>query len=128
MRINRRYLSILAIGLAIVWGIMRLLNGSPNPSQCAFTDRSQVNSLEFVPHARCRMRCRDISQDLVEQVYLKGKVNCAKSGEKKGDMRYALELEDTEGDNIRVIIEEENQKHIVITAIRIGGEDRCECS
>lgn len=128
MRINRRYLSILAIALAVVWGVMRLLNDYRDPGGCAFTDRSQVNSLEFVSHARCRMRCRDVSQELVERVYLKGAVNCEKSGEKNGDMRYALEMEDRKGDNIRVIVEDENDKHIIITVIRLGAEDQCECS
>ena len=65
---------------------------------------------------------------MVEAVYEDGSVNCEKSGPKDGDMRYALEKEDERGDVTRVIVEDEGGKHIVITVIRIGGEDQCECS
>lgn len=128
MRINRKYWTTVLIGLLVLLGILRLINDRRPGDSCSFTDRNQVSELEYVAHARCRMKCRNISRSLVERVYERGEVNCKKSGEKNGDMRYALEMKDELGDNIRIIIEDEDGKHIVITAIRMGKDDRCECS
>lgn len=128
MRINRKYWTTILIGLLIILGILRLFNRNQVEDSCVFTERNKVSELVYVNHAKCRMNCRNISRKLVERVYLDGEVNCKKSGENNGDMRYALELKDELGDQIRVIIEEENGKHIVITAIRMGKDDRCECS
>lgn len=116
------------IGLLIVLGLMRLINTRQSDWGCSFSERKDASELIYVNHAKCRMKCRNISRDLVEKVYLNGKVNCDKSGEKNGDMRYALEMKDELGDQIRIIVEVEEGKHIVITAIRMGKDDRCECS
>ena len=130
--INRRgkswwqgLLLILILGFAI-WRIGRV---AMNPgSSCEFTERVAVNELVYVAHASCRMNCRDISRDLVEEVYLQGELNCKKSSESKGNRRFALEKRDELGDIIRIIVEDDNGKHVIVTAIRLDKPDKCTCS
>ena len=76
------------------------------------------------------MECRLVSKAVVERVYEDGEVNCKKSREQNGEMRYALELDDRNGDRIRVVIADDTRidKHVVVTVIRMDYDDRCECS
>lgn len=98
---------------------------------CAFDQRDKVQSLRYVEHAQCRMACRDIDRDLVEEVYLEGALNCAKSdpkGKRGGNPRFALEKEDGPRGRVRIIVEDDHGKHVIITVIRLDKEDHCECS
>jgi hypothetical protein len=102
-------------------------NGTPT-DDCNWTERHPVNELAYVSHAKCRMKCRDIDQTLVEKIYLHGEINCEKSSIKAGNHRYALEASDDRGDRIRIIVEDDHGKHLIITVIRLDKEDRCTCS
>ncbi len=76
------------------------------------------------------MKCRDISQALVEDVYRNGSLNCAKSdprGQKDGTPRYALELEDGIRGRIRIIVGDNPDNDVIITAIRLDEKDQCAC-
>lgn len=132
MRFSSRTRNIVLAVLVALLAIFRLVNWKGGESEkdfkCAFENRKAASELVYTHHARCRMDCRSVNQSLVEQVYRQGEVNCDKSGPKEGDMRYALEMEDRKGDLIRLIVEDEADKHIVITVIRLDFEDRCECS
>lgn len=134
MRIFRQkhtlWLFSMLLVLVIVWRFWARLPDSGG--SCEFTRRLDPDQLEYVQHATCRMHCREINQDLVEEVYMNGVVNCAKSdpaGEKShGNPRWALEQQDGKRGKVRIIIEEEGSKHLVITAIRLGEDDKCDCS
>jgi hypothetical protein len=95
---------------------------------CDFPDRVSVDDLVYVEHARCRMACRDISEALVAEVYLKGELNCRKSTVANGHPRYALERRDHRGDLIRIIVELDGGEHVIVTAIRLDQPDHCTCS
>jgi hypothetical protein len=109
-----------------VWRIAAVV-GNPNTS-CDFKQRVPLQDLVYVAHARCRMNCRDISQSLVEKVYLEGELNCKKSSNSKGKSRYALEKRDDRGDIIRIIVEDDDGQHVIITVIRLDKPDKCTCS
>ena len=133
--VNRKYkgllqgtLLLLIVAFAIyrfVWPGMR--GGEPGVD-CAWHERVSTESLIYVAHARCRMACRDIDERLVEKVYLHGELNCQKSSVKDGKHRYALEKRDDRGDMIRIIVEDDDGRHVIVTAIRLDKEDRCSCS
>lgn len=123
-----RNIILFLLAILVVFGIFNRLFRPPGSPDCSFEDRKSPSELIYTNHARCRMGCRFIDRDLVERVYQYGDVNCEKSGPNKGDMRYALELEDDKGEMIRVIIEDEDDKHIVITVIRLRFDDQCDCS
>jgi hypothetical protein len=118
---------LLLIAAFVIWKVVGFWGGSGS-NACEFTQRLATRDLEYVDHARCRMACRDIDQALVEKVYLQGALNCKKSSIKNGKHRYALELRDSRGDMIRIIVEDEQDKHVIVTAIRLDQEDECACS
>ncbi|HHG84469.1 MAG TPA: DUF4258 domain-containing protein [Bacteroidetes bacterium] len=129
---NIRIRSIIQIVLLVCLTIyaiyaVNFLPSDPGPL-CELQDRVPTNELVYVNHARCRMGCRDINKKLVEKVYQEGTVNCDKSSYKNGHARYALEKRDKRGDKIRVIVEDDDGKHLIITVIRLGQEDHCTCS
>lgn len=97
---------------------------------CAFHPQDVTSALDYSKHARCRMKCRDISQALVEDVYQNGSLNCAKSdptGQKDGTPRYALELEDGIRGRVRIIVGDNPDNDVIITAIRLDEKDHCAC-
>lgn len=130
MRKNRRLLQSLLLLLLAVYLLYRVSNRNPGDggNHCSFDDRVAVSELIYVAHARCRMKCRDVNQRMVEKVYLEGSINCEKSSHKDDKPRYALEKRDDRGDKIRVIVEDDDGKHVIITVIRLGKNDRCTCS
>lgn len=97
---------------------------------CTFRPQNTGAELDYSRHARCRMKCRDISQALVEDVYQNGSLNCAKSdptGQKDGTPRYALELEDGTRGRVRIIVGDNPDYDVIITAIRLDEKDQCAC-
>ena len=129
MRFNRRLIqSILLLALAVFILYRISSQGGNQGTLCRFSDRVDVDELVYVDHARCRMECRGVNQRTVEKVYRDGVVNCKKSSYKRGKPRYALEKRDERGDKIRVIVEDDEGQHVIITVIRLGKDDHCSCS
>jgi Domain of unknown function (DUF4258) len=131
--INKKYKSILQgilLLLIVAFAVLKFaLPGGRGPvDTCAWTERVPVDELVYVAHARCRMACRDIDQALVQDVYLHGEINCRKNSMSNGHHRYALEKKDDRGDMIRVIVEDDDDKHVIITVIRLDRDDNCSCS
>jgi hypothetical protein len=130
--INRRGKSWwqgLLLIVILAFAIWRIGRVAMNPGDaCEFTERKPVDELVYVEHARCRMDCRDIDRELVQDVYLHGELNCKKSSESKGNARWALEKRDDRGDVIRIIVEDDDGKHVIVTAIRLDKPDKCTCS
>jgi Domain of unknown function (DUF4258) len=134
----KKLLQVIVLLLAVAFAVYRFgfgghRDGGGNgdgvgESDCNWTERVPVEELVYVSHARCRMACRDIDAQLVEQVYLHGEVNCKKSSVKDGKHRYALEQDDNQGDRIRIIVEDDDGKHVIVTVIRLDRDDKCTCS
>ena len=127
---KRKYWSTLLIGLLILLALLKYINGNKFGNQCSFEDRRNPSELVYSNHARCRMVCREVPEKLIEEVYLKGKVNCKKSRFEDDETRYALEMKDRRGDRIRLVvaIDEDDDAHVVVTVIRLDKDDLCECS
>jgi predicted sulfurtransferase len=130
MRKNRRLFQSLLLLLLAVYLLYRVSDRNPREGgdNCVFDERVAVTELIYVNHARCRMKCRNVNQRMVEKVYLEGVINCEKSSHKDNKPRFALEKRDDRGDKIRVIVEDDDGKHIIITVIKLGKSDRCQCS
>ncbi len=133
--IDRKYRGLLQgllLLLIVVFAIYRFVlpgsNDGDDGVDCNWNERVSTDALVYVAHAKCRMACRDIDERLVEKVYLHGELNCQKSSVKDGKRRYALEKRDDRGDMIRIIVEDDDGRHVIITAIRLDKEDRCSCS
>lgn len=89
--------------------------------------RADASEFYFTKHARCRMRCRHITQQEVREVVRQAKINFQKSEQQgvRGN-KFALEGYST-GDNqhIRVIIVPYERRLTVVTVIDL--DDSWEC-
>lgn len=124
---SRLLIIAVIIGLAVCFRFFMPKGDDP----CDFPNRNHVNELVYSNHARCRMDCRQVTEALVQDVYLHGEVNCDKSGEQKGEMRYALESKDPASqDRIRLVIAEDtdDNEHVVVTVIRLDKKFDCYCN
>ncbi len=81
----------------------------------------------FTKHARCRMKCRHISQDEVKEIVMKADVNYSKSelNAPQGP-KYALEGV-TSGDkqHVRIIVAPKERHLTIVTVIDIESEWQC---
>jgi hypothetical protein len=85
--------------------------------------------LIFTRHARCRMDCRHITSQEIQEILDNGTINYAKSEPKsRPDPRFALEGYTAEQQHLRIIIAPEKGKLIIITCIELGVEWSCQCN
>lgn len=128
MNFSKRQVTLGILVISLIFGLYKMLDFKINKEpDCVFNNRKDASELIYTDHARCRMECRFVKRETVERIYREGTVNCHKSGRKEGDMRYALESHVKGGDLVRVIVEDEDDKHIVITVIRVDVKDQCSC-
>jgi hypothetical protein len=99
-----------------------------NSSEKVPFDRNTTN-LYYTKHARCRMGCRDISEDEVIAILRNGKVNYSKSNlhDPKGPT-YALEGATKDGQQVRIIFAPKKSHLSVVTVIDLGVEHMCDCT
>ncbi len=90
------------------------------------------HKLVFTKHARCRMECRDISQNEVEYILANGIINESKSKEENDEATghcptIALEGKTNDGQQVRIVFGACDKITKVITAIDLGVEHNCDC-
>jgi len=85
--------------------------------------------LEYTQHAECRMKCRNISEAELKQVFKSGKINYDKSNVRDTPCgTYAIEGPTADGKNLRIIIADCDSISKVVTAIDLRNDkDSCEC-
>jgi hypothetical protein len=86
----------------------------------------------FTSHARCRMECREITEEEVEYILENGVINEAKSKEADEEATgqcptFALEGNTKDGQHVRIIFGACEKITKVITAIDLGEEHACNC-
>jgi hypothetical protein len=90
--------------------------------------RANTSEFYFTKHARCRMKCRHITQQEVREVVRQAKINLQKS-EHQGvsGNKFALEgYSNGDSQHIRVIIAPYERRLTVVTVIDL--DDSWECS
>ena len=88
----------------------------------------RTSFLKFTEHARCRMQCRKISNEEIEEIMVNGKVNYKKSNLK--DTRcptYALEGVTRDEQRVRIVFGQCNEFTNVITVIDLETDWSCDC-
>lgn len=88
----------------------------------------RISYIEYTEHAKCRMQCRKISQDEVEEIMKEGKINYAKSD--VNDLpcpTYALEGITGDNQRVRIIFAQCDYKTKVITSIDLNTDWECHC-
>ncbi len=100
----------------------------PNQNTNHQLDRN-INNLILTKHAKCRMDCRDISEDEIKEILHDGKINYAKSNlnDQRGPT-YALEGYSNDKQHLRIIFAPEKERIVVVTCIDLDKEWQCDCN
>lgn len=84
--------------------------------------------IEYTEHARCRMKCRKISQEDVEDIMRNGDVNYRKSDvNDRPCPTYAVQGYTRDREHLRVIFGQCDDRTKVITCYNLEEEFECHC-
>ena len=87
-----------------------------------------ISHLILTKHVKCRMNCRNITEEEIKEILKNGRLNQAKSGiGSKGDSTFALEGYSHENQHIRVVVAPESDGIVIITCIDLEHEWHCNC-
>ena len=82
----------------------------------------------FTKHARCRMKCRQITQQEIKDILVNGTVNYNKSNlQDPRGATYALEGFTKDKQHVRVIFAPKQSHLTVVTVIDIDEDHDCSC-
>lgn len=137
------YLLVLALLVAAVWLIKSKNNSGPTDSKEQLPKASgpgydnnrktgfnrQTSHLEYSVHAKCRMRCRHITQAEVQDIMKNGNINYNKSDlNDKPCPTYALEgYTQKDNQHVRIVFAQCLQKTKVVTCIDLDDDFACDC-
>lgn len=128
------FLLVIIVGI-IVFGVKTWKNNSGQNAGLTITDAEgdwRHHKLIYTKHARCRMDCREISEEEVEYILTAGTVNEAKSKEASDEATgncdsYALEGKTNDGQHVRIVYGACDKITKVITAIDLDEDHKCNC-
>ena len=106
-------------------------NNKAQPAALSASQKFDRDSLplQYSTHARCRMDCRDITENEIEEIRKTGRVNLAKSElDNKRCPRWALEGNSADGQELRIIFAQCAAEVVVVTAIDTGENHSCNCN
>ena len=100
----------------------------PTDNNADGLDRN-ATKLFFTKHAKCRMKCRKITQQEVKDILLNGEINYKKSQlqDPRGPT-YALEGITRDKQRVRIIFAPKKAHVSVVTVIDLENEYECSCS
>lgn len=88
----------------------------------------RISKLEYTKHALCRMDCRQISKNDINDIMNSGEVNYAKTDvNDKPCPTYALQGHTTDGQYLRVIFAQCDTKTKVVTCYDLEKDFECHC-
>lgn len=88
----------------------------------------RISTLEYTKHALCRMDCRRISKSDVNDIMRNGEINYAKTElDDKPCPTYALQGYSNDGQLLRVIFAQCDNKTKVVTCYDLEKEFECHC-
>jgi hypothetical protein len=116
--------------LVLAYMLVQRLQKQPDDSR-ALRQRGfdrRLSTLEYTQHARCRMQCRHISQNDINDVMRSGEINYAKSDlDDKPCPTYALQGYTNDGQHLRVVFAQCETKTKVVTAYDLEEDFECHC-
>jgi hypothetical protein len=87
-----------------------------------------LSYIEYTVHAKCRMKCRHISQEDIEDIMRNGQINYSKSEVNESPCPvYAVQGYTHDREHIRVIFGQCDNKTKVITCYNLDQEFECHC-
>ena len=133
---------LLLIALGLLLFIVRKCKSNNEPSKPKVTDNRdpaanvnrdrgfdrRISYLKYSNHAKCRMDCRHITQEEVEDIMQNGKINYKKSDLQNARCpRYALEGVTKDKQDVRIVYAQCNESTTVVTVIDLDTEWTCDC-
>ena len=130
---------LLVIILALVLFIIQKSRKDPGNNPRPGKDRpSTINRnrgfdrrtglLKYSNHAICRMECRKISKQEVQEIMQAGKINYKKSDVKNDRCpRYAVEGTTSDEQRVRIVFAQCNDSTVVVTVIDLETDYVCDC-
>ncbi len=87
-----------------------------------------VSYLEYTHHARCRMDCRHITPEEVQDILHNGEINYKKSNKNASPCPiYSLEGFTTANEKLRIVFAQCDDKTKVVTVIDLDKDWQCNC-
>jgi len=129
MKSNYRWIFfIVGLIIFILWVSNKHHSSSVINNETTLPFSRNENHLILTKHARCRMQCRDITENEIKEILHYGAVNQAKTNlnDKRGPS-YALEGVTNEHQHLRIIFAPEDDGLVVVTAIDLDKEWACNC-
>lgn len=123
------FLLILAIAVLFLnrWKGLQQNQDLPRSVRQIGFDR-RISTLEYTQHAKCRMQCRHISQNDINDIMRTGEINYAKSNVQDAPCpTYALQGYSNDGQHLRVIFAQCQTKTKVITCYDLEKDFECHC-
>ena len=84
--------------------------------------------LVYSKHAKCRMGCRQIDEEEVEDILLNGKINYQKIEEDEQGITYPLEGLTKDKQYVRIVYAPKPDAIVVVTVIDLEKEWICNCN
>jgi hypothetical protein len=124
MKSNNVTLSLLVI-LVVLAVAMLKLRQEPEPRE-AFDRTPEV--LNYTKHARCRMGCRQISEEDIKEIMKKGSINFSRSNRRDQPCpTFALQGRTRDSAYIRVIFSQCSEETKVVTCYNLEQDFTCDC-
>jgi hypothetical protein len=108
-------------------------NNSSTQKTKASDNRRGLNrnpaAINYTKHARCRMDCRKVSEQEVQQILQEGNINYKKSdvAAKECNRKYAVEGYSKDNQHLRIVFAPCQNEVTVITCIDLDTEWECNC-
>ena len=124
MKQARATISLLIVLVLLVVFIYKRWQ-EPEPKE--FFDRTP-RQLVYTKHALCRMDCRHISREDINEIMRKGIINLNKSDRyDKPCPTFALQGETSDGEKLRIIFAQCEEETRVVTCYNLVEEFECHC-
>lgn len=104
-------------------GVGSAETAAPDPVRSALLD----NELVYTRHARCRMDCRHIDADEVDEILREGRINRERTRRDGPCTSYALEGRTSDDQNVRIVYADCDRETRVVTAIDLDRNWPCSC-
>jgi hypothetical protein len=131
------YLILLSLIVAVAWFVVRqqpkkvqrIRNTRVAWQQPAAFDRN-VKAVKYTRHAKCRMDCRQISEEEVKEILKEGTINGDKTDLKDRPCpTYALEgYTRQDRQHVRIVFAQCETETRVVTCIDLDREFPCHCN
>lgn len=121
---------ICTLMIRVIYPSLRAVKHSSRTTQQTGKELNRnIDHLILTDHARCRMKCRDITEVEIEEILHDGTVNYEKSnlGDERG-ASFALDGYTREKQHLRVVFAPKKKEMVVVTCIDLDKEWQCDCN